>query len=143
MGPAGLADFEGSWRIARRIDDRRAGVTGTFDGRADFVPDGQGLTVTETGLMRYGDGPALEGRRVYLWRPDPPHRIAVHFDDGRFFHAIDIGSAPEATHHCAPDLYRVAYDFSRWPLWRAVWTVTGPRKDYTSTTDHAPLSPRR
>jgi hypothetical protein len=37
-------------------------------------------------------------------------------------------------HACDPDTYRAHHDFSRWPQWHAVWTVTGPRKDYTMWT---------
>jgi hypothetical protein len=135
-GPTGLADFAGCWRVLRRIDDRHARMRGRFDGQADFVPDGQGLTCTETGLLRYGDAAPLEGTRRNLWRPQPPHAIAVHFADGRFFHAFDLAADARAAHDCAPDLYRVRYDFSDWPAWRATWTVSGPRKDYTSETTY-------
>ena len=37
---------------------------------------------------------------------------------------------PVADHWCDPDTYKVRYDFREWPLWRAEWRVTGPRKDY-------------
>lgn len=64
----------------------------------------------------------------------------MFFDDGRPFHRFCLAQKAEGSDHpCGDDLYRVAYDFSDWPHWQAVWTVVGPRKDYTSTTRYAPL----
>jgi hypothetical protein len=37
---------------------------------------------------------------------------------------------PGAAHECAPDQYRVGYDFRAWPRWMANWRVRGPRKHY-------------
>ena len=55
----------------------------------------------------------------------------VAFHDGRPFHRFAAGESGAGTDHlCGADLYRVAYDWSAWPDWRAVWEVTGPRKDY-------------
>ncbi len=130
-----LASFQGRWTLTRHIDDRRAGVPATLHGMAEFVPDGTGLTLTETGRLRPGEGPSFEARRSYLWREG----ITVLFDDGRPFHTFDP-SAPEAVHDCPPDTYRVLYDFTAWPLWTATWHVTGPRKDYTMVSTYAPTS---
>ena len=46
-----LGDFEGRWRIARRIEDHWMGTTGLFEGVARFTADGT-LEVRD-------DGPAL------------------------------------------------------------------------------------
>nr|WP_216366835.1 DUF6314 family protein [Halovulum dunhuangense] len=128
-------DFAGDWRLSRRIDDRRAGTAATFEGRAVFAPDGDGLAYVETGTLHLPGQPPLEGSRRYQWRPG----IHVHFEDGRFFHAIPPQDLrPEASHDCAPDLYHVSYDFSDWPVWRAEWRVQGPRKDYTLVSDYTP-----
>jgi len=37
-------------------------------------------------------------------------------------------------HWCDPDQYDGQYDFSRWPEWRCIWQVRGPRKDYRMTS---------
>lgn len=126
----GLAEFEGEWRIARLIDDRRAGQTGRFEGRAVLTPGNGGLIFREEGILRLGEAPPMTATRSYLWRAEG-RRIAVLFDDGRAFHSFDPNAdTPAADHACDPDTYQVIYDFSRWPEWRTVWHVTGPRKDY-------------
>ena len=137
MGPRVLQEFAGRWRIERRIADARAGVEGRLEGVADFAAGEGGLVCTESGLLRYAGAPPMRARRVYLWRADGPGRIAVAFEDGREFHGFALrGEAAEAEHDCAPDRYRVRYDFSGWPDWRAEWRVRGPRKDYVSVTDY-------
>ncbi len=124
-----LDDFQGAWRIARVIEDARAGTTGHFTGIARFTPDGAGLALVETGTLHLAGQAPIAASRRYLWRACPDG-IAVHFEDGRFFHDIAPGTAPTARHDCPPDLYHVAYDFAAWPEWRATWVVHGPRKDY-------------
>ena len=44
---------------------------------------------------------------------------------------VPSGRTAGSDHPCGADLYRVEYDFSRWPEWSAVWDVSGPRKNYT------------
>jgi len=135
--PARLAEFAGRWRLVRRIADALAGAEGRMEGWAEFQPGGEGLLCEERGLLRYGGGSPLQAARRYLWRAEAPGRIAVFFEDGRPFHGFALGASAEAIHDCAPDRYHVAYDFSGWPRrWRAVWTVTGPRKDYVSVSDY-------
>jgi len=121
-------DFEGGWRLDRRIEDRKTGLTGRLEGRAVWVPDQDRLQLTETGTLRYGDGAPLQAERRYLWRRQAGG-IAVMFDDSRPFHWFS-GDQTVARHECPPDQYHVRYDFHLWPDWRAIWTVTGPRKDY-------------
>lgn len=127
----GLGDFAGVWRLDRRIDDRRAGVTGRFAGQAELTPAGAGLAYVERGLLVLGTAAPMTAERRYLWAPGEGGRIAVSFADGRAFHSFDPGAGTaEAAHWCDPDAYRVSYDFTGWPVWRAVWEVRGPRKDY-------------
>ncbi len=122
-----LQAFTGRWRLSRRITDHRAGGTGLFTGHARFTPDGQGLRYEETGTLEL-NGARFHASRHYLWRAQGVG-IDVFFDDGRFFHHI-APDHPEATHDCAPDLYRVRYDFATWPEWSSRWEVSGPRKAY-------------
>lgn len=127
----GLADFAGDWLIRRRIDDRR-GPGGRFEGRAAFYPEREALRYREAGLLHLGAGPALRAVRGYLWR-EAGGRILVEHANGAPFHAFDPGR-PQAVHLCPPDRYQGIYDFSGWPEWTAVWTVSGPAKDYTMTS---------
>ena len=129
-----LSDFEGIWTLTRQITNH-IGPPATFTGTATFTPDGAGLTLTETGWLQPGEGPALQATRTYLWREG----ITVLFDDGRPFHSF-TADKPAALHDCPPDTYRVTYDFDRWPDWTATWHVTGPRKDYTMVSTYAPTS---
>jgi hypothetical protein len=131
MHPA-LADFSGSWRLSRAVSDTRQGLTGRFSGTAKFSDDGGGLLYRETGTLRYGDAAPIAAERCYRWQTDGT-RISVLFDDGRPFHDFAPGT-PHGTHWCDPDSYAVAYDFTRWPDWRATWIVTGPRKNYQMTS---------
>lgn len=130
-----LADFAGRWRVVRAIEDRLSAQSATFEGLAVFAEADRGLSYSEEGILTLGDGPAVTATRTYLWQA-AGDRIAVLFPDGRPFHDFDP-AAPGAVHHCAPDTYRVRYDFSRWPDWQAEWTVAGPRKDYTSVSRYA------
>lgn len=132
--PSHLRDFAGRWRLNRVIADFRGGVDVRMRGWVTFAADAGGLICDETGLLRYGDGPEVQADRRYLWRAGGPGRVDVCFEDGRFFHSFALAPEAGAVHFCAPDRYAVRYDFSGWPVWRAVWRVTGPRKDYESTT---------
>ncbi|PJE27040.1 hypothetical protein SAMN06297129_3234 [Pseudooceanicola antarcticus] len=130
-----ISHFEGTWQIARQIEDRMGGQEAHFSGRAKLRPLGEHWLWQESGEIRYGAGPALKAERSYLWRP-MGRRIAVHFEDGAFFHDFDPEApAPEAEHFCTPDLYHAAYDFTRWPRWQVTWEVAGPRKDYRMTSE--------
>lgn len=123
-----LNDFEGCWRLTRRIEDRRAGLTGSLEGEARWQADEAGLRLTESGLLSYGNGAPMRAERCYLWRAEAGG-IATYFEDGRPFHWFSVEQT-DALHDCPPDTYRVRYDFADWPRWSAEWRVTGPRKDY-------------
>lgn len=127
----GMDDFVGRWTLERRIDDHRAGVAGRFVGVADLTPEGVGLTYAERGHLVLGAGAPLTAERRYRWAAAEGGCIAVAFADGRAFHRFDPAAGTvDAAHWCDPDDYHVSYDFTAWPLWRAVWKVRGPRKDY-------------
>ncbi|MCP5036862.1 MAG: hypothetical protein GY945_04595 [Rhodobacteraceae bacterium] len=131
-----LSDFEGRWRIARRIEDALAGATGLFDGIAMFTRVEAGLLYEEAGELRLPDQAGMRATRRYLWR-EAQGGVDVCFEDGSDFHHIDLGrNVVTAWHDCLPDLYEVSYNFSHWPDWRAIWRVRGPKKDYTLITDY-------
>lgn len=130
-------DFAGSWSLERQIDDRHSGHEGRFEGRAVLTPDGDGLIYDEAGTLRLGSGPSMTAERRYLWRFGVGG-VEVRFADGAAFHRfVPMGAGAGTDHPCGADYYRVRYDFNRWPDWEAVWTVSGPRKDYTSYSRYA------
>ncbi len=135
-----LKAFEGRWQLSRVIEDRRAQSEGRFEGSALFSPHAghdKVMDYFETGEMSYAGQPPMAASRAYIWQQEDCG-IAVTFDDGRAFHKIDgKGVAPDAVHHCDPDLYHVSYDFSGWAMrWRSVWRVQGPRKDYRMVSEY-------
>ncbi|WP_101067883.1 DUF6314 family protein [Roseovarius salinarum] len=130
--------FAGSWVLERHVDDRLTGQQGRFAGEAWLTPGDGGLHYREEGQLILPGRRPMHAERCYQWQAENG-KVAVYFDDGRPFHRFDPELvAPEARHDCAPDTYDVAYDFSDWPRWRAVWVVTGPRKDYRMVSDYAP-----
>lgn len=130
------SDFLGPWRVERAIDDRLTGAPGRFDGTATFAPDGEALRYREQGTLTVG-GRRYPAARENLWRWDGAG-VEVLFADGRPFHRFrPEGRGPGTDHPCGPDLYRVAYDLTAWPLWSAEWEVRGPSKDYRMRTAYA------
>lgn len=119
-----LAHFEGAWRLERKISDD-LGPNGVFEGEAIWAPVPDGARLTEKGLLKLNGQKALQAERSYVWRDD----LTVWFPDGRFFHSVPLHGG-ETEHWCDPDMYRVAYDFSAWPKFQTIWTVSGPRKSY-------------
>jgi hypothetical protein len=130
--PRQLSDFEGRWRVSRRIRPRE-GPGARFEGHAEWTDAQAGLIYRETGTMTLEGQIPMQAERRYLWTPE----LAVHFDDGRFFHRVPpVGGATD--HWCDPDTYRGRYEFDSWPFFRVTWQVTGPRKDYLSITEYTP-----
>ncbi len=127
-----LREFlQGSWRLERRIDDRRAGQAGRLSGKATFTAEGADLLYREEGRLTFGghEGPALQSYRYTFPRAA---RAAVHFRDGRLFHELDLSRGAWAcTHLCDPDRYEGEFSVMDADTWRVVWRVTGPRKDLT------------
>jgi len=132
-----LADLAGAWRLTRRITDHRAGLSGHLSGSSHWTPDSIGLRQEEAGVLIFGTAPPMQASRAYLWRAEGAG-LAVFFADGRPFHRLGPGQLADR-HHCAPDLYDVAYDFSHWPEWTQSWRVSGPRKDMTIESRFQPL----
>jgi hypothetical protein len=134
-----LEPFRGEWRLERRIEDRRAGETGVFLGRAVLTPAADGLVYAEAGELRLPGRAPLRAERRYLWA-EAGGRIVVRFADGRAFHDFAPGQEAAAEHLCGADLYRVRYGFAAWPEWTALWEVTGPRKDYALESRYRPVA---
>lgn len=131
-----LSSFEGGWIVEKDIDDALAGK-GHFTGTARFTRQNSVLLYEEHGVLTpAGAAQGFDAERRYTWRQENGW-LGIFFEDGRPFHAIPLGVAdPDATHNCDPDRYHVAYDFTHWPQWTAIWTVKGPRKDYVMSVTY-------
>jgi len=108
-----------------------------MSGKAVFSSDApRRLIYDEVGELRLGRGQAMQAKRRYIWGFEASE-VFVTFEDGSDFHRfVPQGAVAGTDHPCGDDFYTVAYDFTRWPSWSAVWTVKGPRKDYTSTSQY-------
>ena len=145
----------GRWSLRRSRLDRRAGgtlltVSGTAQWKAalsDTVSDAvdgalsasapQMLLYSELGELRRAGAPPTSTRAAARWMsvPGVPSAARVAFDDGRPFHALDLASGEcTVTHACSPDDYVGRFSAGEAAL-TIVWHVTGPAKDYTSTTE--------
>lgn len=127
-----LREFlKGVWWLRRQLHDHRAGEQGQLVGSAVFSVDGAGLHYAEKGSLAIGghEGPAEQS---YRYAFPAAQRGAVHFRDGRFFHDLDLSTgAWHCVHLCDPDRYEGRFTVLDADSWRAVWRVTGPRKDLT------------
>ncbi|MEO1639448.1 MAG: DUF6314 family protein [Pseudomonadota bacterium] len=135
------SDFIGGWQLRRTIDDRYSRQSGQLLGGARFARKDDGkVTYHETGKVRFGDGPVMQTHRTYLWRFSDA-LVDVFFEDGSAFHSFaPQGTTAGTDHFCGDDLYQVAYDFTAWPTWKTVWSVKGPRKDYTMISAYSVMS---
>jgi len=125
--------------LSRSIDDALQGQVMHSAGEAEFQPGATGLIYDEELLVQVPGQNPMKGTRRYLWQATPDG-IAVSFDDGRYFHSFSLGGPRAAADHdCPPDFYSVIYNFAAWPLWRATWKVSGPRKSYEMRTEYTPL----
>lgn len=137
-GPGRIEDFEGEWILTRVINDRLAGQVLHAEGVATLRRSEAGFVYDEEVRLHVPGQAPMRGTRRYLWR-SAPGRIAIYFEDGRFFHNLTLGQpTPEDHHDCAPDSYDAAYDFANWPRWSVRWSVSGPRKSYEMRTDFSP-----
>src|SRR3546814_18830144 len=67
---------------------------------------------------------------AYRYAFSGPARAMVSFNDGRFFHDLDLSSgAWTCTHLCGGDRYDGEFTALDADSWRVVWTVKGPRND--------------
>ncbi len=126
--------FAGRWGMQRLILNVPDKVVGEFWGEAEFLPDDQGLTCRESGVLRF-EGQDFQSGRVLLFRFPKPGRVSVAFEDGREFHEFDV-ARPEAVHTCDPDVYMVHYRFES-DSWETRWEVHGPKKDYVMETRYS------
>lgn len=122
--------FEGDWQLVRIIENVTEGVIGEVWGQARFMPDGEGLACSESGVLRFGGHDFHTGRRS-LWRFED-ERIEVLYQDGRPFHDF-LTRDPIALQISGDARYRISYEFDR-GTWLARWEMTGPSETYRMDT---------
>jgi hypothetical protein len=131
-GISDLASFLlGSWRLDREVlDASRRGLTGHFSGSARFVRDDPAsglLRYVEHGTLQLGSHRGPGFRRLTYHVDGAWGRVA--FDDGRYFHDLDLREgAWEVEHPCGDDRYHGRFEVDDAHRWRQHWTVDGPRK---------------
>lgn len=133
----------GQWRIRRRMLSLYPRAMGAAQGTARFSPQPGGLEYSEAVEVDY-DGHRGQARRAYRYRLGEPGLAWVDFEDGRFFHALDLRMGHwRAEHHCGDDLYRGGFRVLGSGAWIARWRVVGPRKNQLITTLYERLPVRR
>ena len=115
-------DFLGHWTIERKIEDALSGMSSRFEGKAWISRGEAKWDYFETGKLLLAGATPMTAERRYIWKPSADG-IDIHFEDGRFFHRLQIGPEPTAQHWCDPDQYDVRYDFSDWPNWQTAWQI--------------------
>ena len=133
----------GRWLLHRTIPGQA-----TITGFATFQPhSSEVLHYRETCRIQLTHGPAFNGHRCYQFER-ASDGFSVFFDETppRLFHCIPLtphGDAliGTATHLCAPDRYDSSYRFHSDGTFVVQHTVSGPRKDYESTTVYRRAQP--
>ena len=134
--------LRGSWRLRRTLVDRRAGATLVVLGTAAWLADAPSagppllLYYSETGELQRAGAPPTPTRAATRWIAvaGAPAAARVEFEDGRPFHDVDLATGCcAAAHDCAPDSYAGTLTAGEDTL-TIFWRVTGPAKDYDSTT---------
>lgn len=121
--------LEGTWTIARTVDDRSFGREGSFAGQGVFTPTGTGLLYQESGMLRFGTNKNMV-EQAYHYHFPTTQRAEVTFLHGGFFHDLDLSAGTwSVSHACGDDLYRGTVRAFAAKAWDLVWRIGGPRKD--------------
>ncbi|WP_375489771.1 DUF6314 family protein [uncultured Jatrophihabitans sp.] len=125
------AELAGTWRLGRRVHDRRLGAFGTVTGTLTLEPADDGLRWLERGRFLFA-GQRFDSSRELLLTPDGHGGgWTMRFADGGVFHPWRPGEV--VTHPCRADMYRGLVDVAPQRL-RILWDVTGPAKDQRLVT---------
>lgn len=133
---ADLKSFlRGGWRLDRSFFDFRQAIAGQMLGEAHFAAAESALLYREHGTLTFG---AHRGSAEQAYRfefPTGNGRAAVHFQDGRAFHELDLSEGETSvSHECGRDLYEGRFAALDDERWHSAWTITGRRKDLSIVT---------
>ena len=138
----------GAWQVSRTIEDRRAKVSGTFEGSALLVvpPEWQARGVwaryDETGTLEFGgrSGPA-RCTLGYMRRQDGT--VAIFFPDGSPYIDLDLRTGScERDHPCREDQYHLEFRSSLPGRVRGTLGSPGPGKGLHGRDYPPPPAPR-
>ena len=143
------AYFLGRWRVERVI----RGVT-TMRGTCSFTPCGGALLQSEALRYQLPHSGPLEGRSQYLWEFLPGGVVQTYRSSGArrersSFLRLAFAEGPASvnatdSHICERDRYEAEFRLLDAATFQVDYVVTGPKKQYTSTTVYRrtpPLAP--
>lgn len=119
----------GTWTFERDLIDRQHGVDGRVAGDMIFTAEDDRIRWHESGTLTWGDVHTPVTRTLFL--TGGTDGWFVTFEDGRFFHDWRPGNP--VRHPCGADDYTGQIDADPDSM-IITWNVSGPGKDYTSTT---------
>jgi hypothetical protein len=121
--------LRGVWRMTRLgWDGGGPGRTMRLRGTARFSACAEGLLLEERGTATIGAYQGEAARRT-LFRFRTKAAADICFEDGRFFHRLDLaGGVAQVRHECGPDRYIGRYRVLDPGCWVLSWRVIGPRK---------------
>jgi hypothetical protein len=127
----------GSWQLDREIRDASPrGLSGHFRGMARFTLDAHApglLRYVEQGTLWLGGHRGPASRRLDYHVDGAWARGA--FDDGRYFHDLDLREGLwEVEHPCGDDRYHGRFEVDDADRWRQQWAVDGPHKHHVIRT---------
>jgi len=124
----------GEWRLTRHMRDRRRCAHGSAFGHAWLERRAAPVEYRESTWVHYlGFNGHAHRRHRYLIRG--AGMADVLFEDGRFFHRLDLSTGRcHARHHCGDDLYLGLFRASSLERWVSRWHVSGPAKDAVIVT---------
>lgn len=132
----------GTWTLTRSAVDRRAGTRHEMRGHAVFAPEDDGLLYREN-VCWEAAGRTFDGYRVYRFTFPEPAQAVVCFEDGQFFHTLDLTEGVDRIgHDCPPDRYIGSYRALDAARYQVSWRVKGPRKDLLLLTVYRRMAPR-
>ena len=143
----------GKWRVRRVTQYELGGISGRFEGEAEFaeVPldDGRSLVrYTESGEFRPGgdqlpssSGGSLTTRNQLVYDFSNWERVDIYYDDPstkrgpeadladmRFLHSLRPETMELTDHPDGPDLYQGKFDIDAAHAFLTTWAVSGPRQ---------------
>lgn len=131
--PLSPLELLGSWSLDRRIEDHRSGALLHVTGTTVLERTGVGeVRWQEEGRLERADGHRAPVSRVLRILRAGDDGWSVHLPDGAPFHRWEV-DAP-LVHLCGRDVYRGRMELSGALRWSLTWQVTGPAKDYRSTS---------
>ena len=125
------AYLAGSWSLERTVFDELRGEQGTLSGSAQFSEEGADLLYREDGILLFG-GLQSETFRIYRYCFPEMQRAEILFEDGSFFHDLNLKTGVwDAEHACGDDAYCGHFKTISAVSWSSRWSIEGPRKQMT------------